>query len=270
MLKVRIITALVLAPLVVMAIYLLPVWAFAIFVAIAAGLGVYEWSALAGLENAPARIGYLVVFFALAAAGWLLPELRGGALIVASAAWLVAAAIVLFYPRLNVLISAPWVVGIAGFVVALGAWSALVELRMAPNGAHWVMWVLLVCWAADIGAYFAGRAMGRRKLAPKVSPGKTWEGAIGGALLTLLVCGGLIAYAGIFSAGWLALIVFVVAVSVLGDLFESVLKRQSQIKDSGSILPGHGGMLDRIDSVLAVAPVFALLHALLPALTRAG
>jgi phosphatidate cytidylyltransferase len=123
----------------------------------------------------------------------------------------------------------------------------------------WLIWVFMLAWGADIGAYFAGHAFGRRKLAPRVSPGKTWEGVIGGLALALAVCA-----LGAFWltpgwVGWLPVIVLLVAVSVFGDLFESVLKRATGVKDSGTLLPGHGGVLDRIDSLLAVLPVFAVL-----------
>ena len=112
---------------------------------------------------------------------------------------------------------------------------------------------------ADVGAYFTGRAWGRRKLAPHLSPGKTWEGAAGGALLSALVGGGVLAAWGRLS--WFLVIVTLalIAVGVFGDLLESLLKREAGAKDSGSLLPGHGGVLDRIDSALAALPVFALL-----------
>lgn len=266
MLKTRILTALVLAPIVVAAIYLLPAWAVALFIAAAAGLAMYEWAGLAHLLNTPARLGYLVVFVLAAGAAWFVPSAWWLLVLLACFAWLVAGVIVLVHPRANVLINYPLAVAAFGLVIGLGAWAALVSIHQLQHGPHWVMWLLLICWAADIGAYFSGKAFGRRKLAPSVSPGKTWEGAVGGALLAVAVCGGLLAYAGLLKPVWIGLIVALVAVSIIGDLFESVLKRHSQVKDSGSLLPGHGGMLDRIDSILAAAPVFALICGLLPAM----
>ena len=122
-----------------------------------------------------------------------------------------------------------------------------------------VLWLLLLVAFADIGAYFVGRRFGRKKLAPAVSPGKTWQGFWGGMATSSLICGGILVVMGGFNEGWLFIMVLLVTVSVVGDLFESVLKRERGVKDSGNLLPGHGGMLDRIDSAVAVLPVFALI-----------
>ena len=119
--------------------------------------------------------------------------------------------------------------------------------------------VFLFVAAADIGAYFAGRAFGAKKLAPAVSPGKTWEGVGGGAVLAASVCGVGLLFFPVQWPLWMALSIGLVAVSIFGDLFESLVKRATGVKDSGTILPGHGGVLDRIDSLLAALPVFALL-----------
>ena len=153
----------------------------------------------------------------------------------------------------------------AGVVGLAGAWLALVAVKASTDsasesaGAWLIVWLLAAASLADTGAYFAGRRFGRRKLAPRVSPGKTWEGALGGALAIVVwsVCG-----ASFFGGAWsiwlvVAAVLFVAAVT--GDLFESALKRMRGVKDAGGLLPGHGGVLDRIDSVLAVAPAFALL-----------
>lgn len=148
-----------------------------------------------------------------------------------------------------------------GWLVLVPSWMAVVELQdhgaLGLAGPWALLFILVWAWAADTGAYFAGRALGRHKLAPRVSPGKTVEGLVGGVLLALLVV------AAVFYTGWLearlpALMVaalLTVLASVLGDLFESMIKRERGIKDSGTVLPGHGGMLDRIDSVTAALPV---------------
>ena len=155
-----------------------------------------------------------------------------------------------------------------GLVVLVGAWLALVELRALPAGSELILWLFIVVWSADIGAYFAGRALGRRKLAPNVSPGKTWEGAIGGLLAATVLATGMAAAVPALAGAndgagalgtWLALALFLGVVSIVGDLFESVLKRESGAKDSGGLLPGHGGLLDRIDALVAALPIFALL-----------
>jgi len=147
----------------------------------------------------------------------------------------------------------------AGFIVLVPAWVALAHLYQSTvQGAERVLFLLTLVWAADIGAFFAGRAFGRVKLAVRVSPSKTWEGVIGGLLFA-----GLIAMIG---AGWfglqrlafVSLCLAVVLLSIVGDLTESMFKRYAGLKDSGSIFPGHGGVLDRIDSVTAAAPAFLL------------
>jgi phosphatidate cytidylyltransferase len=147
----------------------------------------------------------------------------------------------------------------AGILALVPAGVALMQLRFdAARGAELTLFAVLLIVAADLGAFFAGRAFGRIKLAPRVSPGKTWEGVFGGLLLTLAV--------GALGALWfdipvlrmLPVCLAVAAYSVVGDLTESMLKRHSGIKDSGSLFPGHGGMLDRIDSICAGAPVLVL------------
>jgi phosphatidate cytidylyltransferase len=152
---------------------------------------------------------------------------------------------------------------LAGFVVILPAALALVILRPLE-----VLLVLLLVWIADIAAYFVGRAWGRRKLAPGISPGKTWEGAIGGtvaALVYAIICGTF--FEGILWVPYLLAAVLLAVLSIVGDLFESAAKRQAAVKDSGNLLPGHGGVLDRIDSATAALPAAALLLPYLRAVT---
>jgi phosphatidate cytidylyltransferase len=147
-----------------------------------------------------------------------------------------------------------------GIVLLLPVWLALIQLRQA--GPLALLAIMAVVWLADIGAYFAGRSLGKHKLAPSISPGKTWEGAIGGGV-TVLVYGLLLSsrlpatLAGNLPL-LLVLLVLLTAISILGDLFESLLKRQAGLKDSSRILPGHGGVLDRIDSLTSTLPLVAL------------
>ena len=145
---------------------------------------------------------------------------------------------------------------VAGPLALVPTWLALT--RMAenwPHGRTWTLFVLLLAFAADIGAFFAGRSFGRVKLAPRVSPGKTWEGVIGGMLLSLAVAWGGAAWFGMPALRFLPLCLLAAAFSVVGDLTESLFKRASGLKDSGTLIPGHGGVLDRIDSTLAATPV---------------
>lgn len=256
--RTRIITAVIFAPLVVSAIYLLPLGLYAVFFWLIAAAGAYEWAGLSGLNGRWSRVAYLAVLVLLALLTWQFPGRWTTVLWVGVGFWVLAAVAVLAYPRGGHWAVHPAFAAPAGLVVAWAAWLGLVVIREQPGGATWVLWLLLLVWSADIGAYFAGRRFGRRKLAPLVSPGKTWEGLLGGVLMSQVIALAMLAPMGALSPWWPPVIVLLVAVSVFGDLFESVLKRKRGVKDSGSLLPGHGGMLDRIDSVVAVLPVFAL------------
>jgi len=156
---------------------------------------------------------------------------------------------------------------LSGFFVLVPAWIAPLALRELPQGllpdGRWLtLYLLMIVWVADSGAYFAGHRWGKTKLAPHVSPGKTWEGVAGGlaAVLLLALLAGVFGWR--FGASelviWVILSLVTAFVSVFGDLFESRAKRAAGVKDSGSILPGHGGVLDRIDAFTAAAPVFML------------
>ena len=258
MLRTRVITALIFAPLVISAIYLLPLSLYSIFFWLIAAAGAYEWAGLSGIRGWLPRLAYLGVLALLAAITWQFPECWSNVLWLGVAFWGLAAVAVIAYPRGGHWAVHPAFAVPAGLVVAWAAWLALVVIRDQPGGATWVLWLLFLVWSADIGAYFTGRRFGRRKLAPLVSPGKTWEGLLGGVAMSLVIALTMLAPMGALSAWWTPVIVLLVAVSVFGDLFESVLKRTRGVKDSGSLLPGHGGMLDRIDSVVAALPVFAL------------
>lgn len=257
MLRARIITALCLLPLVLAAIYLLPLAGFALVFLAVVAIAAHEWAALAGWSAQVARLGYVAALAPLAALLWWMPQLREPLLIAAGVFWLLAVGVVVAYPRSSGWLTRPILAG-SGWLVLLAAWTALLVVRDRPAGAHWLIWLFLLVWAADIGAYFAGRRFGRRKLAPAVSPGKTWEGLAGGAILALVITALLLVAAGAWQPVWLPVIGVLVVVSVFGDLFESVLKRHRGVKDSGVLLPGHGGALDRVDSLLAALPFFAL------------
>ncbi|MNH04774.1 Phosphatidate cytidylyltransferase [compost metagenome] len=168
----------------------------------------------------------------------------------------------LTYPRSSDLWASAACRLLIGLLVLLPAWQGLVLLKHWPLGNWLILSVMVLVWAADIGAYFSGRAFGKRKLAPQVSPGKSWEGVYGGLAVSLLITLGV----GI-SRDWgfgqilLGLLgaALLVMSSVVGDLTESMFKRRSGIKDSSNLLPGHGGVLDRIDSLTAAIPIFAVL-----------
>ena len=261
MLKLRVISALILAAVVAAAVVFLPdflLWGFFYLIVLAAG---YEWARLSGVRTRIGFAGYAAALTALVLIALLAREYWPVALVAVAAFWVVALALLVAYPKSARLLGSSAAMLIAGVIVLIGAWLALAMLR--DQGAELVIWLLAATAVADTGAYFAGRRFGRRKLAPQISPGKTWEGLIGGALATLAWAGVGVWFADVALPIWLGVGAVVFGAAVVGDLFESALKRSRGVKDSGAILPGHGGVLDRIDSVLAAAPVFALLMAML-------
>ena len=260
MLRNRVITAVILAPIFVAAVLYLPVGSYAVFFWCVAALGAHEWAGFMDL-SALARWLYVALFGLAALALYLFADATAYAVVLwlGAAWWALAILAVLAFPRGAALFRNRWLLGIVGLDIVVFAWVALLQIKLEPQGGAWLIWLFVLVWGADIGAYFAGRAFGSRKLAPSVSPGKTWEGAAGGALLAAAVCGAGLLFFPVRWPVWMALSLVLVGVSIFGDLFESVVKRATGVKDSGTILPGHGGVLDRIDSLLAVLPVFALL-----------
>ena len=230
-------------------------------------VGAWEWIRLSGLVSHLLTLTLLVVFSGVLYWSYLLPSVYVPMLLgIGCIFWIGAAAMVMMYPRSKEQVGGKYVKLGFGLLVLIPAYVALLYLRR--HDAHLLLLALLVTiiWAADVGAYFVGRQFGTTKLAPKVSPGKSWAGLIGGMIVALAV-GMLGASIGepadrLFSpVAWSVLIGIVamtVLFSVLGDLFESLIKREQGVKDSSSLLPGHGGVMDRIDSLTAGTPVFAL------------
>jgi phosphatidate cytidylyltransferase len=264
MLKQRIMTALVLLPIVVLAILYLPNPGFALLWAVALNLAAWEWSALARLGSSLSRITWLFVIDAALLALWFninVNAVTDTVIFLAAGFWAVVAASLLFdiIRRMRGLSSTAYrtVSVMAGMFVIVPAWLALVLLHASQTTS--VLLVFCLVWAADTGAYFTGRRFGKRKLAPSISPGKSWEGVIGGLLFSLVLAYAWSVIGDIPQAEQLAFIIIAmiaVIVSIYGDLLESVFKRVSGIKDSGQILPGHGGAMDRLDSITAAGPIF--------------
>ncbi|HXZ60698.1 MAG TPA: phosphatidate cytidylyltransferase [Steroidobacteraceae bacterium] len=256
-LRERVLTAVVLAAaLLVIVLWLPPV---ATVVALTALLlaGAWEWSAFLRLSTATRRLTYVALVALLLPLAWRVsadPGGRGLILLAAVLWWLTAFMWIAFAPRRV----APWAAGVAGVLALVPSWLALVWLRLAPPQGQWVLFALILVWMADIGAYFVGRRFGRIRLAPEVSPGKTWEGVLGGMALSALVAVGGSWWFHVPLGVFLPLCLATVAFSVIGDLTESLLKRFAGIKDSGTVLPGHGGVMDRIDSLTGAAPVLLL------------
>jgi phosphatidate cytidylyltransferase len=262
MLKQRIITALILLPIALCGFFLLEGTGFALFIALVVTLGAWEWARLAGFTAQPARVAYAALVAVLLFFMHVLPGLAPWVLGAAVLWWLLATFLVLTYPRTSEHWSGAAPKLVIGLLILLPAWQGLVLIKQEPLGNWLIMAVMVLVWGADIGAYFSGRAFGKRKLAPHVSPGKSWEGVYGGLLLSLLITA-VVGFVRDWSGAQMLLglvgAAIVVLISVVGDLTESMFKRQSGIKDSSNLLPGHGGVLDRIDSLTAAIPVFATL-----------
>lgn len=276
MTRTRLLAALVMAPAAIAAILLLPTPWLAALAALILLAGLWEWFHLAEIEDTLARTVLLVAHVALIAAiVWASRTSVGQTLALYQLAtvigvvwWLLALLWLGRYQFASDHDTHARVFKLAAAALSMiPAWCALAWIHASqPNGHRWLLAALAIVWAADSGAYFVGRKFGKRKLAPRISPNKTVEGLVGGVVCGLLAGIGFALIAGASAAQLPAIaLVAVVAVlfSVIGDLFESLLKRHVGAKDSSNLIPGHGGILDRLDGVIAALPVFALGKALL-------
>ncbi|MDK9705119.1 MAG: phosphatidate cytidylyltransferase [Sulfuritalea sp.] len=261
MLKTRIVTALLLVAGLALILFALPPLAALLTFAAIAALAAWEWGGLMK-QDQPARVMYAFVLMLFCwqltvAAQPLVPVLLG----VAVAFWLLV--VPLWFRFKWRLAGNDFLAYVLGGLVILATWAAMVALHAVST---WLMLAAMaLVWVADIAAYFAGRTFGKHKLAPNISPGKTWEG-VAGAVVGVLIYGGIVlTFTPLKEALRLPvplivlLLLLLTAVSVMGDLFESLLKRQAGIKDSSSLLPGHGGVLDRIDALTSTLPLAALI-----------
>ena len=261
MFRQRLITAVLLGAAVLAAVFLLPPLPFALGVAAVVLLGAREWGNFCGLLERgrllySAVIGLLILGAAVAPKALIGPPL----LAVAALFWVWGCYLVLRYPATYGFATQKARLLIGCFVL-LPTWVALVELKTSVNGHLALLLLLLLVWGADTGAYCAGKLFGRSRLIPKVSPGKTLEGLLGGVLTCLLIGASfaIVRELPLAASVYLVLLSLLTCLaSVFGDLFESMFKRERGIKDSGNLLPGHGGVLDRIDSLTAAAPIFML------------
>lgn len=260
MLRVRVLTAAVLGPLFILGVLYLPQLYFALLTGAVILFGAWEWTHLSGYSGNKLKTAAIAAIAVLMGAAYLFRDSATEPLLMlACAIWLVVAA-ALFRRRHHSPLSWPGAVRWAcGAWVLVPAWLAISVLQDTAPGA--ALMLLALIWGADTGAYFAGRRWGRRKLAPAISPGKSIEGVWGGVATAVVVATGFGVFWGFDLFQWLGLVLWsaaVALVSVIGDLFESNWKRLAKLKDSGDVLPGHGGVLDRIDSMTAAAPFFAL------------
>jgi len=282
LLKQRIITALLLVPVALYGVFMLPLWGFALFIQCILMLGAWEWSPLMGVRRKSARIAYtLFVGAIIGVLSWLAPYehlWQGGELskliyytiLAGGVWWVIALAMIVNYPSSRRMWSRTRaIVGVFGLLIFIPTWAALVTVRSIDIdetrffGGWVVLFILLLVWAADVGAYFAGVRYGRNKMMPAVSPGKTMEGLCGGVTLAFVVMMVVAHWTKVPAdqfTGYYLTGLFTVVASVFGDLNESMFKRSAGVKDSGSILPGHGGILDRIDSLTAAVPIFTLAY----------
>ncbi len=268
MLKTRILTALVLIPLFLAALFWLPVLYWQLLVLVIALLAANEWAQLSGFST-PLRVGYVVAIGALYYAANLLPSAQAAWInwthiyIVALIFWLVVAPLWLareFQTR------NPLVLALTGVVIILPTALAMLTLRRPYELPYELLLLMATVWISDSAAYFVGRKFGKHKLAPRISPGKTWEG-VGGALIGTLIYAGILQVAGFkfelarAEPHWVttAMLLLLACFGIVGDLFESWMKRCAGVKDSGKLLPGHGGVLDRIDALTSTLPIAALL-----------
>lgn len=262
MLKQRVITAVILLPLVIASILLLPETVFALLsLAILIGVGGWEWARMAGHDKYPSRWLFILSLVTLAGIVYHYSAVFSPFLMaIAIMWWIIALLLMINYQQKNVFYQRnEWIFTVAAHIVLVAAWWFLNKLH--GINPHWILYLLLLIVIADTAAYFSGRRFGKRKLAPELSPGKTIEGVLGaiaGVLLWSMVA---IIFFNISSSYWLYFVllsVLTALLSVAGDLFVSMMKREAGLKDSGSILPGHGGLLDRVDSLLAAIPLFTI------------
>jgi phosphatidate cytidylyltransferase len=259
MLKFRVLTALVLLLIIFAMMWLLKSPVFAAVIAIFFVIGAIEWAGLIGFTSIFSRLIYALILVLCLFGAYFLNPLP--LLSLAAVFWLWAAVAVGVYQSRSGLsgFQSIWVKAFCGLLLFTACWRAAVSLQAASP--WWLVTVFCICWLSDTGAYFIGRKWGKHPLANKVSPKKTWEGFWGGLLLA--VAGAfLISFALPLSwhqRGLLLMLIMITALfSVIGDLFVSMLKRQTGLKDTGTLLPGHGGLLDRVDSTLSTVSIFAL------------
>ncbi|HUL14168.1 MAG TPA: phosphatidate cytidylyltransferase [Methylococcaceae bacterium] len=260
MLKNRIVTASILAPLIILAVLKLPPLWFAVVWGVVIAVAAWEWTNLSAVVAIPGRVGFVAII-----AGFMLsgPKWAGFALDwlpwVVVAWWFIVGVLLRRIPAKLLTIKYPkaFLLSLGGFVL-ISAWILMVWLR-TNFGVMQVLYLMLLIWLADVAAYFAGKKWGHTKLSPEISPGKTVAGLYGAMIAVALFAVGIGVFKGfapLMIFDFVMLSVVTVIISVVGDLFESLIKRVRGLKDSGSILPGHGGLLDRIDSLIAAVAVF--------------
>ena len=271
MLKLRVITALILFPLAVCGILFLSNNSFAAFVGLIMLVGAYEWAGFAKFPSLPAKMAYVILVATILFSLWLINFILSVNFMngLAAVFWLFALILLFGYPGSARFWSGkPAIIAIMGLFLLTLTWYAVISIHAITefefaqthiSGPYLLLSALMLIFAADTGAYFSGKRFGKNKLAPKISPGKSIEGVVGGLMLALVMSVLFTLWHGGSSQDYLHIIgitIVTVIFSVIGDLTESMFKRQANIKDSSNLLPGHGGILDRVDSITAAGPIF--------------
>lgn len=250
----RLITTIILVPLVLLTLFYGPGWFLIGVLLLILLISIQESFQLIPLNLLATKISYLaVMLLALWGCAYFFDYWLSLGLIL----WIAIAIAIISYPRSQQYWGYPSVVGLVCLILLPLFCQSLIHIYNLPQGKGLFVYLLFLIWASDIGAYLTGKALGSHKLIPQVSPGKSWEGLIGGLTLALLIAlAGFLYFKPAYPVLWFVLALVTVIISVFGDLFISILKRRCHLKDTGNVIPGHGGMLDRLDSLIAAAPVF--------------
>jgi phosphatidate cytidylyltransferase len=262
MLKQRVITAIILASVIISAVIFLPTQMFAMVLAVIICVAAWEWAACAGFHSMSKKIVYVSFILLSLIACLIFLEKQWVSLIIVCGLiwWLIAMFLVVRYQMKKSINLSPGILkAIIGAIILIPAWLSLIFIHLNASGVSLMLFLFFLIWLADSAAYFSGRKFGSKKFASNVSPGKSWEGVYGALFITLLFGACYAFYADmqfVAAVYFVLLALFTTSFSILGDLVESMFKRMAGIKDSSNILPGHGGVLDRIDSLTSAAPVF--------------
>lgn len=251
----RLITSLVLIPLVLCVIFYAPWWILTGIVFIVYLAMGWESLQLIPLHTFAAQIAFLVLLYL---GLWLCGDFYDYWMTLGLLLWMLNCLAILTYPASQRYWGYPVFVAVVLMIVLPLFVQSLIHLYQFPQGKALIVYLLFLIWAADIGAYLAGKSWGKHKLIPDVSPGKSWEGIAGGLVLALLIAvSGYFYFVPYFTGLWFVLALITVILSIFGDLFISILKRRCHLKDTGTLIPGHGGILDRLDSLIVALPVFS-------------
>ena len=252
MLKTRVLTSVISLLLLGVILFVIPPRATELVIGLLILAGAWEWSGFFGVKSSVVRALYVFLIAVLCAVPYLVADAAVLVLQIACVWWFVAFVWAMLFPT-PIPAAVRWV---CGALVLVPLFTALVMLFQ--DGPLYLLFALLIVWAADAGAYFAGKRFGRVKLAPSISPGKTWEGVLGGLTVVIVLAFAVGRWAEVSVAVLVPFCLAIGGLSIVGDLTVSMFKRTAGVKDSGTLFPGHGGVLDRVDSVAAAAPLFTL------------